>query len=77
MKFSLFKNDKSTAKDELLLLGIILVFLASGITLFLTRPSFWIIDQTFSIGVGVILTLTGLLFIPGLIYRLLTNDKRS
>lgn len=77
MKFSLFKNDKSTAKDELLLLGIILVFLASGITLFLARPSFWIIDQTFSIGVGVILTLTGLLFIPGLIYRLLTNDKRS
>lgn len=75
MKFSLLRNDKTTIKDELFLLGFILVCLAIGIALLITQPSFWIIDRTFSMGVGIIFTLTGVMFIPGLIYRLMTNDK--
>lgn len=77
MKFSLFKNDKSTARDELVLLGMIAVLLAVGIPLFVLRPAFWIIKQSLSMGMGVLLTVTGLAFIPGLIYRLLTNDKKN
>lgn len=66
LKFSFIKNDKSTIKDELLLLGFILICLAAGIALLITRPSVWIIDQTFSLGFGIILVLTGVMFIPGL-----------
>ena len=62
MKFSLIKNDKSTAKDELLLFLIILVFAAVGITLIVTAPSFWFITSA-------------VMFVPGLIYRIMTNDK--
>lgn len=77
MKFSLFKNDKSTVKDEFVLLGIIMICLASGIALFISRPSFWIIGQTFFVGAGVLLILTGVMFIPCLIYRFLNNDKKA
>lgn len=75
MMFSLFKNDRSTIKDELLLLGFIVIFLAAGTALFITRPSFWIVGKTFSMGLGIILIFTAVMFIPCLIYRLLTNDK--
>ncbi len=77
MKFSLFKNDKSTVKDELVLLGLILICLAAGIALLVTRPSVWIMDQTFFFGLGILLVATGVMFIPGLIYRFLTNDKKA
>lgn len=77
MKFSFFKNDKTTIKDELLLLGFILICLAAGITLLITRPSVWIIDQTLTFGFGIILVLTGVMFVPGLIYRFMTNDKKA
>lgn len=76
MKFSLFRNDKTTNKDEFILLGIIAAFLAAGIALLVLRPSFWIIGQSFSLGLGVILTITGIMFIPGLIYRFMNNDKQ-
>ena len=75
MKFSLFRNDKTTAKDELLLLGFILACLAVGIALIITQPSFWLFDRIFFAGVGVAFVITGVMFIPGLIYRLMTNDK--
>jgi len=76
LKFSFIKNDKSTIKDELLLLEFILICLAAGITLLITRPSIWIIEQTFSLGFGIILIFTTVMFVPGLIYRFMTNDKK-
>ena len=75
MKFSLIKNDKSTAKDELLLFLIILVFAAVGITLIVTAPSFWFITSEFSKTFGVLWVVAAVMFVPGLIYRLMTNDK--
>lgn len=77
MKFKLFSNDRSTVKDELLLLGFILLCLSVGSVLLILRPSFWCLDQFVSLGLGMLLTLTGILFIPGLIYRLMTNDRKT
>ena len=61
MKF-LFHNDKSTFKDEL--------FLA----LFILAPENWIISNSTFKGFGIIFVFTGVMFIPGLIYRLFSND---
>ena len=76
MKFSLFKNDKSTAMDELILLLIIVVCLTIGILLIVYKPAFWIIDSSSTTLCGVLITLLGVMYIPGLIYRLFTNDKK-
>lgn len=77
MKFSFFKNDKSTAKDEFILIGFILAFFLIGGALIITKPSFWIIDQMMTMSFGILMLLTGVMFIPGLIYRFLDNDKKS
>lgn len=69
MKFSLFKNDKSTARDELVLALMIILCLAAGIALLALPPVFRV--------VGVILILFAVMFIPGLIYRLMTNDRKK
>lgn len=76
MKLSLFTNDRTTVKDEIILSIMVLILLAIGITLIATRPSFWIIEQHHTIVFGVLLTLAGVMYIPGLIYRFMTNDKR-
>lgn len=77
MKFSLFKNDKSTTKDEFLLLGFIVLLILAGTVLLITKPAFWVVDQTAVALLGLILVLTGAMFIPGLIYRFLSNDKKT
>ena len=74
MKFSLIKNDKSTYWDEVILAVIIICSIAVGITLIFERPEFWIISSGTSCTIGVFLTLFGVMFIPGLIYRLMTNE---
>ncbi len=76
MKFSLLKNDKSTVKDEIVLALIIVLCLAAGILLIVLRPSFWVIGQNITVLTGVMIAAFGVLFIPSLIYRLLTNDKK-
>ncbi len=76
MKFSLIKNDKSTYWDEVILAIMIVCSMAIGIFLIVYRPSFWIISSTTCVQFGVMLTLFGFMFIPGLVYRLKTNDKR-
>lgn len=76
MKFSLIKNDKSTAMDELILFLIIAVCLTVGILLIVYKPTFWFIDSSSTTLFGVLITLLGVMYIPGLIYRLFTNDKK-
>ncbi|MCR5596578.1 MAG: hypothetical protein K6G19_00220 [Lachnospiraceae bacterium] len=76
MKFSLIKNDKSTFWDEVILAIMIFCSMAAGIMLIIFKPEFWIISSNASVQFGVIFTLFGLMFIPGLIFRLMTNDKR-
>ncbi|MCR4923365.1 MAG: hypothetical protein K5931_05085 [Lachnospiraceae bacterium] len=76
MKFSLIKNDKSTFWDEVIMGIMILVSLIIGALLILYKPSFWIISQGFSTLIGLLFVIYGIMFIPGLIYRLMTNDRK-
>ena len=75
MKFSLFHNDKSTAKYDLLLFLFIACWLVCGILLVVYNTSFFIIDEAESTVFGVLCILIAAMFTPGLVYRLFTNDK--
>lgn len=77
MKFNLFKNDKTTARDEWILAGLILVSLVGGIALAVTAPSFWIIDSAVTQAFGVLWIVVAVMFLPSLIYRLLTNKREK
>lgn len=77
MKFHLFKNDKSTYKDELILALIVGISLAVGILLVVTAPSFWIIRSSTAKAFGVVWIILGVMLLPCLIYRLFTNDPKN
>ena len=74
MKRFLIQNDKSTIKDELYLFLFILLCILIGILLFLFAPYDWVIPDSAIKLFGVLLIITGAMFIPGLIYRLFSND---
>lgn len=76
MKFSLFKNDKSTVKDELLLIVFVAVCLVAGLYLVVEAPTFWLIKESMTKSFGVLWILVAVIFIPSIIYRLFTNDKK-
>lgn len=76
MRCNLSKNDKSTYKDELILALIVGISLAVGILLTVTAPSFWIIQYSTTKTFGVLWIMVGIMFFPGLIYRLFTNDHK-
>lgn len=73
MKFSLFRNNKTTFKDELVLELIVSVSLAIGTLLVVTAPSVWIIQSSTTKVFGVLWIMVGVMFLPSLIYRLFTN----
>ncbi len=75
MKFSLFHNDRKTRKDELVLGLLILLWLACGGLLIAFRPSFFFVGPSVTVCLGVLLVILGIMFVPGLIYRLMTNDR--
>lgn len=77
MKFNLFRNDKSTIKDELYLFLFILACIGAGTALVICTPSFWMITATASKAFGVLWILAGVMFVPGLIYRLSTNEIKK
>lgn len=77
MKLSLFRNDKTTFKDELVLALIASVSLAVGILLVVTAPSVWVIQPSTTKAFGVLWIMVGVMFFPGLIYRLFTNDPKE
>lgn len=76
MKLSLFKNDKSTAKDELFLFFFVAICLGAGIFLVVKAPTFWLIDEAMTKTFGALWILVAVMYIPALIYRLFTNDKK-
>lgn len=73
MRDFLFHNDRSTRKDELFLFLFILLCVIVGILLYVFAPVNWIIPQSIIKVFGVIWMLTGVMFIPGLINRLIHN----
>ena len=77
MKFSLIKNDKSTSKDEFYLFLFIIACIGIGSALIAFAPSFWIIKSAITKAFGVLWVLVGVMFIPGLIYRLSTNETKK
>lgn len=76
MKFSFTKNDKSTVMDEIILTVIVLVCLAVGILLIITKPGFGFVSQSMTTVLGVMFVLAAVMYTPGLIYRFMTNDKK-
>lgn len=74
MKMSLFKNNKSTTKDEKNLVLFILTCLAIGITLVITGPQVWMITSGISRAFGVAWIMLAVMLVPVLIYRFMTND---
>lgn len=75
MSFNLFKNDKSTFVDEIIMAIMIVVTIGIGVLLIKFHPSFWIISESDTIVFGMIVAVFGFMFVPALIYRLFTNDK--
>lgn len=73
MKF-LFHNDKSTVKDELFLLLFIVVCIGAGLLFYIFAPQGWIISNSTIKAFGIVWILAGVMFIPGFIYRLFSND---
>ncbi len=76
MKFSLVENDKTTVVDEIILAIIIVVCIIAGALLVVLRPAFWIFEQSVMVVIGMMFVFFGVMFIPSLIYRLMTNDKK-
>ena len=77
MKLSLVENDKSTFWDEVILGLISFVCMAVGALLVVLKPSLGIIDSNIVVVTGAMIGFLGFMFLPCLIYRLLTNDKAS
>ena len=75
MKGILFHNDKSTFKDELFLLLFILICIGAGVLLYAFAPDNWIISISTIKAFGIVWILAGVMFIPGFIYRLFSNDR--
>lgn len=76
MKF-LFHNDKSTIKDELFLLMFIVICIGAGVLFYIFAPNDWIISNSTIKVFGIVWILAGVMFIPGLIYRLCTNNTEA
>lgn len=77
MKFSLFKNDKSTYWDEIILCLMIAISVLLGTMLIVFKPSIWLISKKISVVTGVMLILFGVMFIPGTIYRFFDNNHKK
>ena len=71
MKLSLFKDDKSTHKDEIILSIISILCLTIGILLVIFKPAFWIISGGLSAGFGIAAIMLAVMYIPCVIYRFL------
>lgn len=75
MSISIFKNDKTTAKDELVISIFTLISLLVGIALVVIKPSLGMIEPHNFVVLGVLLILFAIMIIPCIIYRLKSNYK--
>jgi len=76
MSVNPIKNDKSTSKDELILSIITLIVIGIGLVLVILRPEVSFIKSNISLGFGIAMLLLGTMYIPCIIYRLMTNSKQ-
>lgn len=75
MKNFLFHNNRSTIKDELFLFLFIVVCIGVGLLCYMFSPSNGFIFNSSIKTFGILWIITGVMFIPGLIYRLFTNNS--
>lgn len=73
MKY-LFHNDKSTVRDELFLFLFIVVCIGAVLLFYNFAPQGWIISNSTIKAFGIVWILAGVMFIPGFIYHLFSND---
>jgi len=77
MKLSLFKDDKTTHKDEIVISVITVVCLVAGILLLIYKPAFWIISGSLTAGFGVAVILFAVMLIPCIIYRFVSGREKK
>ena len=77
MKKFFIKNDKTTYKDELILILFVAVAVIIGILLIVLKPRFWIVTESVSLFTGVFMLFIAAMYIPCIIYRLFQNDKKK
>ena len=75
MKYSLIKNDKSTSKDELLFAILTVAIAAVGVILYVCSDYFAGFSSIIK-NLAVILVILSVMYVPCIIYRLFTNDKK-
>ena len=74
MKF-LFHNDKSAVRDEMFLFLFIVICIGAGLLFYIFAPEGWFISNSTIKAFGIVWILAGVMFIPGFIYRLFSNDS--
>lgn len=77
MKISIFSNDKTTMKDEIILSIVILTSFILGVLLIVFRPSIWIIRSNDSVVFGALLVMFFVIMLPIIMYRFATNNKTN
>lgn len=77
MKLSIFSNDKTTAKDEIILTLFVLAVVVIGVLLVVFKPTFWIIGSTEFVVTGVLLIMIGVILSPSIAYRFMTNTEMN
>lgn len=73
VKLSIFSNDKTIAKDDVVLALIALISLLFGVLLVIFTPSLWLITSNDFIVLGVILIMLAIMFAPCIIYKFTTK----
>lgn len=76
MKF-LFHNNENSIKDEVFLLMFILVCIGAGLLFYIFAPNDWAASSNTIKVFGIVWILAGVMFIPGFVYRLFSNDTNA
>lgn len=76
MKF-LFHNNENSIRDEVFLLMFILVCIGAGLLFYIFAPNDWAVSSNTIKAFGIVWILAGVMFIPGFVYRLFSNDANA
>lgn len=60
---------REKVKNELGLVGMILGFGLVGILFMTLKPSFWFVSSIDTFVFGVLMLITGVMYVPGLLYK--------
>lgn len=76
MKLNPIKNDKSTMVDEIIFLIITILVMVVGVLLTIYKPSIMGLNKHIAMNFGIIMVLLGVMYLPCIIYRFCTNDRK-